>query len=77
MLELPGLILPAPASAYAAAGSGRMTDLAAHLLPQAMVDIGVTVGPDSRLWAFVHLQSGAVFGRGCKIGDHVLIEGGV
>ncbi len=43
----------------------------------AIVDEGASVGPRTRVWAFVHIMSGAVVGADCNIGDHSFIEGNV
>jgi acetyltransferase-like isoleucine patch superfamily enzyme len=45
--------------------------------PQAIIDEGVAVGRDTRVWAFAHILSGAIIGEGCNICDHTFIEGGV
>lgn len=35
------------------------------------------IGPDTKIWAFVHILQGARIGRRCVISDHTYIEGGV
>ena len=37
------------------------------------IDNDVTVGPDTQIWHFSHLQSGARVGRDCRIGQNVVI----
>lgn len=44
--------------------------------PQALVE-STTIGEGTRIWAFAHVQAGAVVGRGCNIGDHCFLERGV
>ena len=43
----------------------------------AYVDEGATVGDDTKIWHFCHVQSGARIGRGCILGQNVNIAGGV
>lgn len=45
--------------------------------PQAVIDSAVSIGKGTRVWAFVHLLSGAVIGEDCNICDHCFIEGKV
>ncbi|MCB9772437.1 MAG: N-acetyltransferase [Candidatus Omnitrophica bacterium] len=57
--------------------------------PNALVSSKATVGDDTRIWAFVNVQAGAVIGRECNvcdgcyiekgavIGDHVILKNGV
>jgi dTDP-4-amino-4,6-dideoxygalactose transaminase/acetyltransferase-like isoleucine patch superfamily enzyme/dTDP-4-dehydrorhamnose 3,5-epimerase-like enzyme len=42
----------------------------------ALVDEGAMIGKDTRVWAFAHIQAGAVVGAGCNIGENVFIESG-
>lgn len=44
--------------------------------PTAIVE-GSNIGPRSRIWAFVHVLSGAVIGADCNLCDHVFIENDV
>lgn len=39
----------------------------------AIVDPGANIGPESRIWHWVHICSGAVIGRGCSLGQNVFI----
>jgi len=43
----------------------------------AIIEADVTIGAGTRMWAFVHILTGAVIGSDCNICDHVFIEGGV
>jgi len=52
-----------------------MTEHFQHRL--AVVETGVTIGPRTRIWAFVHVLSGVVIGEDCNICDHTFIEGEV
>jgi acetyltransferase-like isoleucine patch superfamily enzyme len=44
--------------------------------PSALVE-SEHIGEGTRIWAFVHILSGARLGCNCNIGDHCYIEGGV
>jgi UDP-2-acetamido-3-amino-2,3-dideoxy-glucuronate N-acetyltransferase len=48
----------------------------AFIHPNALVDQGVKIGQNTRVWAFAHVLAGAVIGSDCNICDHVFIEGG-
>jgi acetyltransferase-like isoleucine patch superfamily enzyme/dTDP-4-dehydrorhamnose 3,5-epimerase-like enzyme len=37
----------------------------------------VTIGENTRIWAFAHVLPGATIGKDCNIGDHVFIENDV
>lgn len=41
----------------------------------AIVDEGASVGPDSRIWHWVHVCSGAVIGSRCVLGQNVFVGG--
>jgi UDP-2-acetamido-3-amino-2,3-dideoxy-glucuronate N-acetyltransferase len=43
--------------------------------PTALVESDA-IGDKTRIWAFAHVQAGAVIGRDCNIGDHCYIESG-
>ena len=49
----------------------------AYIHPYALVEEGVKLGNDTRVWAFVHILPGAVIGTQCNICDHVFIESDV
>lgn len=44
--------------------------------PNALVETR-NVGPNTRIWAFAHILSGAVIGRECNLCDHTFIENDV
>jgi acetyltransferase-like isoleucine patch superfamily enzyme len=44
--------------------------------PTALVETD-QIGENTRVWAYVHILSGARIGKNCNIGDHCFIEGGV
>ncbi|WP_146528362.1 acyltransferase [Novipirellula artificiosorum] len=44
--------------------------------PLALVDDVNAIGPDTNVWAFAHIMSGATVGNHCNIGDHAFIESG-
>lgn len=52
-------------------------DPSAQIHPQALVDVGATVGARTRVWAFVHLLPGSRVGADCNLCDGVYVEGGV
>jgi UDP-2-acetamido-3-amino-2,3-dideoxy-glucuronate N-acetyltransferase len=43
----------------------------------AIVESGAVIGENIRIWAFVHVLSGAKIGSDCNICDHVFIENDV
>lgn len=43
----------------------------------ALVEPGASIGPRTRVWAFVHILPGARIGADCNICDHVFIENDV
>jgi len=38
--------------------------------------VEIPVGDGTRVWAFAHIQAGAIVGRNCNIGEHCFIETG-
>ena len=44
--------------------------------PQALVETE-DVGPNTRIWAFAHVMSGAHIGANCNLAGHTFVEGGV
>lgn len=42
-----------------------------------IVEAGATIGSGTRIWAYVHVLSGATIGDDCNICDHVFIENDV
>lgn len=45
--------------------------------PQALIELGATIGEKTNIWAFVHILPGAIIGDDCNICDHVFIENDV
>src|SRR3990172_4538974 len=45
--------------------------------PTAEVERGAQIGPNSRIWHFVHVRSGAVIGSDCSLGYSVYVDDGV
>jgi acetyltransferase-like isoleucine patch superfamily enzyme len=37
----------------------------------------ISVGKDTRVWAFSHIMKGVILGKDCNVGSHVFIESGV
>lgn len=52
-------------------------DPTAFIHEKALVDKRVTIGAQTRVWAFTHILGGAHIGDDCNICDHVFIEGKV
>ena len=52
-----------------------MSDFFVH--ESSYVDPGVTIGENTKIWYFCHLQSGAVIGKNCSFGQNVNIAGNV
>jgi acetyltransferase-like isoleucine patch superfamily enzyme len=44
--------------------------------PTAIVE-SESIGAGTRIWAYVHILSGAVIGENCNLADHVFVENGV
>lgn len=44
-----------------------------HVHPTAFVDDGAIVGATSRVWHFCHVNSGAVIGERCSLGQNVVV----
>lgn len=51
------------------------TESSVFIHPEALVE-SAEIGPNTRIWAFAHVMSGAKIGSHCNIGDHAFIEGG-
>lgn len=45
--------------------------------PNALIELGATIGARTRIWAFAHLLPTAAIGEDCNICDNVFIEGDV
>ena len=45
--------------------------------PTAVVDAGAQIGTDTRIWHFSHVYPAAVIGRGCILGQNVMVADGV
>ncbi|RDE24807.1 N-acetyltransferase [Motiliproteus coralliicola] len=41
--------------------------------PTAIVDEGASIGPDCRIWHWVHISAGAIIGSGCSFGQNVFV----
>lgn len=41
--------------------------------PSAIIDDGATIGKGTRIWHWVHINSGAVIGQGCSFGQNVFV----
>ena len=52
-----------------------MADFFAH--ESAYVDDGCAIGAGTKIWHFTHVMAGATIGRGCNIGQNVVISPGV
>lgn len=47
------------------------------LHPTSCVDDGVTIGAGTKIWHFSHVQSGAVIGENCSLGQNVNVSNNV
>jgi len=54
-----------------------MIDPTATVHSQALIEKNVTIGANTRIWAFSHILSDVIIGEDCNICDHTLIESGV
>lgn len=54
-----------------------MIHTTAKIHPQALIDSEVSIGANTRIWAFSHILSNVIIGDECNICDHTLIETGV
>ena len=45
--------------------------------PTAVVDEGATIGPETRVWHFGHISTGAKIGARCSLGQNVFVARGV
>lgn len=50
---------------------------APYIHPSAIVDEGVSLGEDTRVWHFVHVTAGARVGKRCSLGQNVFVGKGV
>jgi UDP-2-acetamido-3-amino-2,3-dideoxy-glucuronate N-acetyltransferase len=41
--------------------------------PTAVIDEGVTIGDDTKIWHFAHILSGSTVGRRCNLGQNVMV----
>ena len=44
-----------------------------YIHPTSIVDENVSIGEDTRIWHFCHIQQGASIGRGCNLGQNVYV----
>ena len=51
--------------------------MATVIHPSAIVDDGAVLGPDCRVWHFVHISAGARIGAGCSFGQNVFVANDV
>ena len=52
-----------------------MNDYFVH--ESSVVDDGVTIGEGTRIWHFCHIQTGAVIGKNCSLGQNVNVSNNV
>lgn len=45
--------------------------------PTAAIDPGARIGPNTRIWHYSHVMSGAEIGADCTLGQNVFVAGGV
>jgi UDP-2-acetamido-3-amino-2,3-dideoxy-glucuronate N-acetyltransferase len=58
------------AKADGSVGSSRFPDVLVH--PSSYVDEGVSIGPGTRIWHFVHLLAGTKIGCNVSVGQNVM-----
>ena len=51
--------------------------MSVYVHPSAVVDEGVEIGDDSKIWHFCHLQTGCRIGEDCSLGQNVYVGPGV
>jgi acetyltransferase-like isoleucine patch superfamily enzyme len=56
--------------------AGERLNVGAVVHPSALVE-SARIGQGTVIYAFVHVMTGVVIGRNCKIGDHAFLESGV
>ncbi|HET6761616.1 MAG TPA: hypothetical protein VFH13_05920, partial [Gemmatimonadaceae bacterium] len=56
------------------AKAARKPDFTVH--ESAYVDDGAQIGAGTRIWHFCHVMPGAVIGRGCSLGQNVVVMNG-
>ena len=44
-----------------------------YVHPSAIVDEGVTIGADTKVWHFCHILGGTTVGKGCVFGQNVMV----
>lgn len=44
-----------------------------YIHPTAVIDADVAIGPGTKIWHFVHVLSGSRIGRGCVLGQNVMV----
>ncbi len=54
-----------------------MSDLDYYIHPTAVVDDNVSIGADTRIWHYSHVQTGAILGEKCTLGQNVNIANNV
>jgi UDP-2-acetamido-3-amino-2,3-dideoxy-glucuronate N-acetyltransferase len=57
----------------AAAAISPATEHTIFVHPTAVIDDNVTIGKNVKIWHFSHILSGSTIGRGCNIGQNVVI----
>lgn len=55
----------------------RRLSLDYYVHESSYVDDGVTIGTDTKIWHFCHIQTGAVIGEKCSLGQNVNISNNV
>jgi UDP-2-acetamido-3-amino-2,3-dideoxy-glucuronate N-acetyltransferase len=45
--------------------------------PTSIIDDGAIIGDETKIWHFSHVMSGAIIGRGCNMGQNVVVSPGV
>jgi UDP-2-acetamido-3-amino-2,3-dideoxy-glucuronate N-acetyltransferase len=64
-------------SQFESDATGRAPHAGVFIHPSAVVDEGASIGPETRVWHFVHICSGATIGARCSLGQNVFVARGV
>ena len=42
--------------------------------PTAVIDDGCSIGEGTKIWHFSHIMTGSVMGKGCNVGQNVVVS---
>jgi len=73
----PTIVVRPPSAGGAATVRGRVAADAPHIHPTAIIEPGVTLGPQTAIGDSVHVRGPSVIGRECIVGEKTYIADGV